>query len=220
MMKFVVLASTIFSAAYGFAPSSFSVRRTASRVGMSEEEPVVLAQEGEETTTMPVAETFATVGSGSLAWNPDASKPCYGLPGAIAPLGFFDPLGFSKDKELGGVKRLREAEVMHCRVAMMAVVGYLIGESTPTITYGFTIPHTIANDQIPEVPGTVLFPFFLLINICEAYRANRGWVCYSCYCRRILFVARGAIGFLVSHASLALSLTHCFYRIFSYSSSG
>ena len=113
---------------------------------------------------------------GVLAWNPDADKPCYGLPGAVAPLGFFDPLGFSKNKELGGVKRLREAEIMHGRVAMMATVGYLIGESTPTITYGFKFPHTIANDQIPEVPGTVLFPFFLLINIAEAYRANRGWV--------------------------------------------
>lgn len=59
---------------------------------------------------------------------------------------------------------------------MMATVGYLIGESTPTIVYGFEIPHTIANNQIPEIPGTVLFPFFLLINIAEAYRANRGWV--------------------------------------------
>lgn len=59
---------------------------------------------------------------------------------------------------------------------MMATVGYLIGESTPTITYGMNTHHTIANNQIPEVPGTVLFPFFLLINICEAWRASYGWV--------------------------------------------
>merc|ERR1719444_296155 len=65
-------------------------------------------------------------------WVPDESKPCYVLPGAIAPLGFFDPLGFSNGKELVGVNRLREAEIMHGRVAMMATVGYLIGESTPT----------------------------------------------------------------------------------------
>ena len=58
----------------------------------------------------------------------------------------------------------------------MATIGYIIGESTPTITYGFQIPHTIANNQIPEVPGTVLFPFFLAINIAEALRANIGWV--------------------------------------------
>jgi len=109
-------------------------------------------------------------------WVPDAMKPCYGLPGASAPLGFFDPLGFSKDADLNTVKRYREAEVMHGRVAMMAAVGYLVGESTPTITYGMDVHHTIANNQIPEVPGTLLFPFFLAINIAEALRANIGWV--------------------------------------------
>jgi hypothetical protein len=75
-----------------------------------------------------------------------------------------------------GVKRLREAEVMHSRVAMMATLGYIIGESTPTITYGMDVHHTIANNQIPEIPGTVLFPFFLTINIIEALRASKGWV--------------------------------------------
>jgi hypothetical protein len=59
---------------------------------------------------------------------------------------------------------------------MMAVVGYIIGESTPTIAYGTDIHHTIANDQIPEIPRAVLFPFFLVINIAEALRASKGWV--------------------------------------------
>jgi len=109
-------------------------------------------------------------------WTPDASKPCYGLPGAIAPLGYFDPLGFCKDRSLVGVKRFREAEIMHGRVAMMATVGYLVAENTPTIAYGFDHP-TIANNMIPEVPlFGVMFPFFLAINITEALRANKGWV--------------------------------------------
>lgn len=133
-----------------------------------------------EEATVEVAEaetlTESALGPTLLGWQPDASLPCYGLPGAVAPLGFFDPLGFSKDKELVGVKRLREAEIMHGRVAMMATVGYIIGESTPTITYGMNIHHTIANNQLPEVAGTVMFPFFLAINIAEAYRANKGWV--------------------------------------------
>merc|ERR1712127_700652 len=109
-------------------------------------------------------------------WAADAALPMYGLPGAVSPLGFFDPLGFSKNTDLNTVKRLREAEIMHGRVAMMAAVGYLIGESTPTITYGMDVHHTIANNQIPEVPGTVLFPFFLAINIAEALRASTGWM--------------------------------------------
>jgi hypothetical protein len=109
-------------------------------------------------------------------WTPDASKPCYGLPGAISPLGYFDPVGFCKDRSLDGVKRFREAEVMHGRISMMAVVGYLIAENTPTIAYGFEHP-TIANNMIPEVPlFGVMFPFFLAINITEALRANKGWV--------------------------------------------
>lgn len=108
-------------------------------------------------------------------WVPDKSLPLYGLPGAIGPLGFFDPLGFASEKELTGAKRLREAEVMHGRVSMMAFIGYLIAENTPTIAYGFEHP-TIANDMIPTVPITVMFPFFLAINIAEALRANKGWV--------------------------------------------
>jgi len=56
-------------------------------------------------------------------WTPDAAKDCFGLPGAISPLGFFDPMGLCADRDLVGVKRFREAEIMHGRVAMMATVG-------------------------------------------------------------------------------------------------
>jgi hypothetical protein len=108
-------------------------------------------------------------------WTPDASKDCFGLPGAISPLGYFDPLGFCKERSLLGVKRFREAEIMHGRVAMMATLGYLIAENTPTIAFGFEHP-TIANNMIPEVTLGVMFPFFLAINISEALRANKGWV--------------------------------------------
>ncbi|CAM9277203.1 unnamed protein product [Choristocarpus tenellus] len=48
--------------------------------------------------------------------------------GASAPLGFFDPMGFSK----GPVERLnnyREAELKHGRIAMLAVTGWLTQES-------------------------------------------------------------------------------------------
>merc|ERR1712174_150998 len=130
----------------------------------------------EEVSAESTEEIIVPAPAAINGWVPDASLPCYGLPGAIAPLGFFDPLGFTKNMELNGVKRLREAEIMHGRVAMMATIGYIIGESTPTIAYGMDVHHTIANNQIPEIPGTVLFPFFLFINISEAIRANIGWV--------------------------------------------
>mmetsp|Transcript_1796 Transcript_1796/g.3654 ORF Transcript_1796/g.3654 Transcript_1796/m.3654 type:complete len:277 (-) Transcript_1796:139-969(-) len=43
--------------------------------------------------------------------------------GAIAPLGYFDPLGFSKVGDKKGFRELREAEIKHGRVAMMASIG-------------------------------------------------------------------------------------------------
>ena len=44
------------------------------------------------------------------------------LPGISAPLGFFDPLNLSGNcKSISSVKLLREAELMHGRVSMMAV---------------------------------------------------------------------------------------------------
>jgi len=49
------------------------------------------------------------------AWDPNTEI------GAIAPLGFFDPLEFATDQ--GKLNRLRQAELKHGRVAMMATVG-------------------------------------------------------------------------------------------------
>merc|ERR1712161_165570 len=59
-------------------------------------------------------------------WTADESSFCAGLPGAIAPLGNFDPLEFTKDITVNEIKRYREAEVTHGRVSMLAVLGYLV----------------------------------------------------------------------------------------------
>jgi Chlorophyll A-B binding protein len=158
------LISVSFGAAAAFTPSISSSRANAN-LGMSSEASV------ETPVEAPAAPAVAPING----WVPDSSKPCFGLPGAIAPLGYFDPLGFCNGRELAGVKRFREAEIMHSRVAMMATVGYLLAENTPTIAYGFEHP-VIGNDMVPDVPGTVLFPFFLTVNVLEALRANIGWV--------------------------------------------
>lgn len=104
-------------------------------------------------------------------WVPDETKPCFGLPGDVMPLGYFDPAGFLSGKPVGEVKRFRESEIMHGRVAMMACLGYLVGESTPT-PFGVSGP---ANDQLSQLP---LVPFALLglgIGLCETFRAVRGF---------------------------------------------
>merc|ERR1711966_67153 len=51
------------------------------------------------------------------------------LPGALAPVGFFDPLGFAEKADERTLKRYREAEVTHGRVAMLAVIGFFVGEA-------------------------------------------------------------------------------------------
>merc|ERR1712085_188413 len=166
MMKLAIIAAFTGSAA-AFAPA-ISIDASSAVLRMSDDTTSAV----EEPNNAPIVEEspFVPAVVAINGWSADAALPCYGLPGATSPL------GFSKDADLGTVKRYREAEIMHGRVAMMATVGYLIGESTPTITYGMDVHHTIANNQIPEVPGTVLFPFFLAINIAEALRANIGWL--------------------------------------------
>ena len=65
-----------------------------------------------ETNAAPAA--YLTING----WYPKEDYALWGLPGAIAKTGFFDPLRFARrGTPLNDAKRLREAEVMHGRVA-------------------------------------------------------------------------------------------------------
>lgn len=62
---------------------------------------------------------------------PEWEKPKTGFEGLVgdqAPVGFWDPLGLSKDKDLEVFKRRRETEIKHGRVAMFATMGYIAPE--------------------------------------------------------------------------------------------
>ena len=48
-------------------------------------------------------------------WTPDANQFAYGLPGSIAPIADFDPLGFAASASLEKMKGYREAELQHGR---------------------------------------------------------------------------------------------------------
>merc|ERR1719277_165912 len=48
--------------------------------------------------------------------------------GIQAPVGFFDPLGLSKDGDVGAFKRRRATELKHGRVSMLACMGYIVPE--------------------------------------------------------------------------------------------
>jgi len=169
MIKTILITSAV-SATSAFIPTSSSQRRlTKINVDVIESESLsetgasaLLSTSAEETKIDPIN-----------GWVPDASKPCFGLPGAIAPTGFFDPLGFCQAGiTLNEVKRYREAEVQHGRVAMLATVGYLAGEAVQG-PFSITGP---ANDQLQQVP----LPAFILLSIgiaaAELKRATIGWV--------------------------------------------
>merc|ERR1711957_666144 len=69
--------------------------------------------------------TFVGGSSGACAQTSTVSRHAFDAStqvGAMAPLGFFDPLGFSSGDE-SNFRNLRAAEIKHGRVAMMAAVG-------------------------------------------------------------------------------------------------
>merc|ERR1719240_163565 len=75
----------------------------------------------------------------------------YGLPGTghLYGLPGFDPLGFAEGKSKDEVLRLREAEITHARVAMLACAGFLVQEKVHPLFSGDGGP---AIDQIPQLP--------------------------------------------------------------------
>ena len=123
-MKLAVL-STIITATAAFAPTS-SRSRSATNTALFSSTPN--PDEATTTTDIPADAPAdipqpppAPVVAAINGWVPDDTAPCYGLPGALAPTGFFDPLGFAqKGITLNEVKCKREAEVMHGSVAMLA----------------------------------------------------------------------------------------------------
>lgn len=56
----------------------------------------------------------------AMAFDPSVQE------GVTRPIGFFDPLGFSKGKDEKGFRQLRIAETKHGRVAMMASIGLVM----------------------------------------------------------------------------------------------
>ena len=97
---------------------------------------------------------------------------CAGLPGAIAPVGEFDPIGFSRNVDELEMNRLREAELTHGRVGMLAAAGFLVQESFHPLFSGDGGP---AIQQIPALPVPLWFGMTLAIGIAESIRVQKGF---------------------------------------------
>merc|ERR1719498_2058291 len=68
---------------------------------------------------------------------------CYGLPGAIAPAGEFDPANLLDGASQETVYRWREAELTHGRVGMLASLGFLVQENFHPLFDGIGIPESL-----------------------------------------------------------------------------
>eukprot|EP00548_Thalassiothrix_antarctica_P016423 CAMPEP_0194184170 /NCGR_PEP_ID=MMETSP0154-20130528/36167_1 /TAXON_ID=1049557 /ORGANISM="Thalassiothrix antarctica, Strain L6-D1" /LENGTH=226 /DNA_ID=CAMNT_0038901623 /DNA_START=67 /DNA_END=744 /DNA_ORIENTATION=- len=100
------------------------------------------------------------------------------LPGAIPPVGFFDPLGFAKDADSNTLKSYREAELTHGRVAMVATIGFLVGEAvgngnTPLFDGAIT---GAAIGQLGQAPGGFYIFLIFAIGALEVSRLREGFI--------------------------------------------
>ena len=96
----------------------------------------------------------------------------YGLPGGANILGEFDPLNLMEGKSKLEVYRLREAELTHGRVAMLASLGFLVQEKFHPLFSGDGGP---AIDQVPQLPPWLWAVMTAGIGAAEFYRISVGY---------------------------------------------
>ena len=119
-------------------------------------------------------------------WVADSSKFCAGLPGSTAPLGQFDPLGLTDDMSIEEIKRYRESEVTHGRVAMLATLGYLIGENIhPLFGGAVSGPANTHLAQVQEVAPAFFVALTVAIGGAELFRAITGWKAAEVSCSNL-----------------------------------
>eukprot|EP00435_Cladocopium_sp_Y103_P073387 s129_g43.t1 len=70
--------------------------------------------------------------------------------GVQAPVGFWDPVGFTSDGDVAAFKRRRSVELKHGRISMMATMGYITPEITGKLP-GFLSPS--AGLKFADIPN-------------------------------------------------------------------
>jgi len=106
------------------------------------------------------------------------------MPGVSEPFpNVFDPANFlATATSVGEVKRWREAELTHGRVAMLAALGFVVGEQLEDfpafLNYdgGISgVPAIYQFQKVEEVRPLFWESLVLVIGLCESYRVSAGW---------------------------------------------
>merc|ERR1712110_37682 len=94
--------------------------------------------------------------------------------GVQAPVGFWDPLGFTNDGDVASFKRRRSVELKHGRICMLATMGYITPEITgklpgylsPSAGLKFAdIPNGLA--AVSKVPAAGWVQIIAYFGFCE-----------------------------------------------------
>jgi light-harvesting complex I chlorophyll a/b binding protein 1 len=100
--------------------------------------------------------------------------------GATAPFGFFDPLGLSEGKSVKELKKWRESELKHGRIAMLATVGVIVQEVfspfyAPEFGSADPGPAAFHFQKLEAVNPFVLGYIAVLVAVLEAFTISKGW---------------------------------------------
>merc|ERR1711912_105908 len=75
--------------------------------------------------------------------------------GVQAPVGYFDPLGLSKDGDKATFMRRRSTELKHGRISMLATMGYMTPEITGKFPGYLSYSQKIKFEDIPNGLGAL-----------------------------------------------------------------
>merc|ERR1719191_43124 len=80
----------------------------------------------------------------------DGTNNVKDMAGISGPLGFFDPIGYATNLPQGKLLFYREVELKHGRVAMLAALGFLVGENFHPLFGGdIDVPAIFAFQETP-----------------------------------------------------------------------
>ncbi|KAI8475073.1 MAG: stress-related chlorophyll a/b-binding protein 3 [Monoraphidium minutum] len=104
------------------------------------------------------------------------------LPGVSDPFPeIFDPANFLGGAKIADVRRWRESELVHGRVAMLAALGFVVGENLEDFPAFYNFDGNIAGPAIyqfqqVEARGAIFWePLVLCIGLAESWRVAVGW---------------------------------------------
>merc|ERR1719271_1613063 len=103
--------------------------------------------------------------------------------GVQAPVGFWDPVGFTKDGDAEAFRRRRSTEIKHGRISMLATIGYIQPELTGKFPGYLSPSKGLAFEDIPnglgalsKVPLAGWFQIVLYCLYCEASGLGFGYI--------------------------------------------